>query len=294
MRNKMYLLLLATGFAFSACEKDSVTTTAPVDPPVLVSPLDPPVTASDSNLVMGNPSTATANEANYGNYLMKEGYYTVSYNRDRGIPNWVSWHVVSSDFGTTPRQDDFRANPNLPASWYHVSNLSYSTTGFDRGHMCPSSDRTSSIAANSSTFLMTNIIPQAPYNNQVTWAQLEDYTRTLVNQGNELYIIAGNYGEGGVAAVSGLTTSIDNSRVTVPAMLWKVMVVIPNGSNDLNRVTANTRVISVLIPNINTVNSDWRTYRTSVDFIEQETGYDILSALPTQIQNIVEARVDNL
>lgn len=294
MKNKFYLFLIATGFAFSACEKTSVETTPPVDAPVVVNPINPPVTATDSNLVMGNPSNATAVEANYGNYLMKEGFYTVSYNRDRGIPNWVSWHVVASDFGTTPRQDDFRANPNLPSSWYHVDNISYSTTGFDRGHMCPSADRTSSIPANSSTFLMTNIIPQAPYNNQVTWAALEDYTRVLVNAGNELYIIAGNYGEGGIAATSGLTTSIDNSRVTVPAMLWKVMVVIPNGSNDLARVSNNTRVISILIPNINTVNSDWKTYRTSVDLIEQETGYDLLSALPVSIQNVIEARVDNL
>ncbi|WP_255412675.1 DNA/RNA non-specific endonuclease [Chitinophaga sp. S165] len=38
----------------------------------------------------------------------------------------------------------------------------------DRGHNCPSADRTST-TANSSTFLMTNMIPQAPQNNQQTW-----------------------------------------------------------------------------------------------------------------------------
>jgi endonuclease G len=201
--------------------------------------------------------------------------------------------VVATDFGSTPRQDNFRANTEIPAGWYQVGANSYLSSGFDRGHMCPSSDRTSSIDANSSTFLMTNMIPQAPNNNQVTWGNLEDYCRTLVQGGSELYIIAGAYGEGGTGS-NGLATTLDNGRVTVPANVWKVVVVLPNGSNDLSRVSNSTRVISVIMPNDNTINNDWRTYRTSVDFIEQETGYDILSKVSSAIQNVIEAKVDNL
>jgi endonuclease G len=140
---------------------------------------------------------------------------------------------------------------------------------------------------------MTNIIPQSPQNNQITWAGLEDYCRNLVLAGNELYIISGAYGEGGSTSTGGLQTSINNGRVVVPAKVWKVIVVLSNGSNDLNRVNANTRVISVVMPNIETVNADWKTYRNSVDFIEQETGYEILSNVPTGIQNSIESRIDN-
>jgi endonuclease G len=293
MKNKIFLFLLASSISMVSCRKDTVTTTEPVGPPVVVPAIIPPVTATDSTLLMGNPSNATTNSANYTNYLLREGYYSVSYNRDRGIANWVSWHLGASDIGTTPRQDDFRANPNLPAGWYKVDNISYSTTGFDRGHLCPSSDRTISVPANSSTFLMTNIFPQAPQNNQGVWENLETYTRSLINLGNEMYVITGTYGEGGVAT-GGLTTTIDNGRITVPAYIWKVIVVLPNGANDLARVTSATRVITVVIPNINSANADWRTYRTSVDFVEQETGYNLLSALSTTIQNVIEARIDNL
>ena len=108
-----------------------------------------------------------------------------------------------------------------------------------------------------------------------------------------MYIISGAYGEGGSTTNGGLQASINNGRVVVPAKLWKVIVVLSNGSNDLNRVTTSTRVISVVMPNLETVNSDWKTYRNSVDFIEQETGYEILSNVPSGIQNIIESRIDN-
>lgn len=293
---KILLSVVVFSHFLISCTKDDilVETTNPVGAPIIVPPVAPPTAATDSTLVMGNPSNATTNSADYSNYLLKEGYYSVSYNRDRGIANWVSWHLVSTDLGPVPRQDNFRANTSLPPDWYHVDNLSYTSSGFDKGHLCPSADRTSSIAANSSTFLMTNIIPQAPRNNQITWAGMEDYSRTLVQGGKELYIISGAFGEGGATSAGGLSTSIDNGRVTVPAYLWKVVVVLTDGSNDLNRVNSTTRVISIVVPNNDSVNNDWKTYRTSVDFIEQETGFDILSRVPVNIQNIIEARIDNL
>lgn len=250
-------------------------------------------TGDDSHMLMGNPSTATTDIANFNNYLMERTYYSLSYSRDRGTPNWVSWHIQQSDLGSTPRQDDFRADNTLPAGWYQVGSTSYSGSGFDRGHNCPSADRTASVAANSSTFLMTNMIPQAPTNNQQTWNNMESYIRTLVTGGNEVYVIMGCYGIGGTGS-NGAANTIDAGRITVPNRVWKVVVVLPNGSNDLSRVTTSTRVIAVNTPNTNTINTDWKTYRTSVDAIEAATGYDILSALPASVQATVESVVDNL
>ena len=48
------------------------------------------------------------------------------------------------------------------------------------------------------------------------------------------------------------------------------------------------------MPNNDNITNDWKAFRTSVDFIEQETGYDILSKVSTGTQNTIEARVDNL
>lgn len=248
--------------------------------------------SDDDNMLMGNPSDATTDVSNYTNYLMVKTYYALSYHRDRGTANWVSWHIKSSDMGSTERQDDFRADNTLPSGWYQVSSTSYSGSGFDRGHNCPSADRTASVAANSSTFLMTNMIPQAPNNNQQTWNNLESYTRSLVTAGNEVYVIMGAYGTGGTGS-NGTVNTIDNGRITVPNRVWKVIVVLANGSGDLARVSTSTRVIAVNTPNINTVSSDWKSYRTSVDAIESATGYNLLSNVSTSIQSVIEAQVDN-
>jgi len=253
----------------------------------------PPPTGTDGdNLLFGNPSGATTSTSNENNYLMVKTYYTLSYNRSRATPNWVSWYVGPTTLGSAARQDDFRADTSLPSGWYQVGASSYSGSGFDRGHNCPSADRTSTVAANSSTFLMSNMIPQAPNNNQQAWANLENYGRSLVDGGYEIYVIMGSYGVGGTGS-NGTATTIDNGRVTVPARVWKVIVVIPQGSNDAGRVTTSTRVIAVNLPNINTVGSAWASYRTSVDAIEAATGYNLLSALPDSIENSLESSVDS-
>jgi endonuclease G len=251
------------------------------------------IAGDNDNMLLGNPSNATSDLINTNNYLMVKPQYCLSYSNAKHTPNWTSWHVYSVDLGTTARQDDFRPDATLPTGWYQVVATEYSGSGFDRGHMCPSADRTSSVANNSATFLMTNMIPQSPNNNQIPWANLENYTRSLVTAGNEVYTICGPAGQGGTGSV-GFATTVGNG-VVVPSQTWKIIVVLPNGNSDLSRITASTRVIAVIMPNNQTVSSQaWGYYRVSVDEIEALTGYDFLSNVPLAVQNALEVKVDNL
>ena len=278
-------LVLLTALAVS-CSKDEQN--APTAPAAAVATQD---ATRDSHLAMGNPSGAVTSTTSPTNYLLSKPQFAASYHRDRGIPNWVSWHLSSAWVGSTPRQDNFAPDATLPTGWYRVGSSSYTGSGFDRGHNCPSADRTGSVADNTATFLMTNMMPQAPQNNQRTWAGLETYCRTLVNQGNEVYIICGSYGVGGTGS-AGYKTTLDAGRVTVPNRCWKVVVVLPEGSSDAGRVTTATRVIAINTPNDNALNTSWGVYRTTVNSIEAATGYNILSAVSTAVQDVVEARTD--
>ncbi len=248
----------------------------------------------NDNLLLGNPSGATSDPTNATNYLLIHPQYAIGYNAQRGIPVWTSWHVGRTDLTkAAPRQDDFRADPALPRQFYAVSPQSYSGSGFDKGHNCPSGDRTASLDDNSATFLMTNMVPQASQNNQQTWGNLEEYTRAQVVKGQEAYVLMGSYGRGGVGK-NGPASTIDQGRVTVPARIWKVIVFLPEGANDLQRIAAGqARILAIDTPNDNSIiKPDWQQYLTSIDKIEAASGLDILSALPpatqTQLQKLVD------
>lgn len=246
------------------------------------------IAGDDSNLLLGNPSGASASTANADNYLIDHHYYIESYNRDKGGPNWVCWHIGAGDLGSTDRLNNFRPDSLLPSGWFESSPEFYIGTGFDKGHNCPSADRTSSSDANSATFLMDNIVPQAPNNNQHTWEQFESYCRDQVkSQGDEVYVIMGSYGSGGTGR-NGYTTSIANGRITVPAHIWKVAVIIPNGNHDLMRIDANAQVIAINTPNDNSISPNWTNYVCTVSDIEKATGYHLFTTLPSTVRSALE------
>ncbi len=245
------------------------------------------------HLTMGNPSGAVTDVNVPENYLMLKDQYALSYHRDRGTANWVGWHLDTSWIGSTPRQDDFRPDTTLPAGWYQVTAFDFSGSGFDRGHHTPSGDRTASIPDNSETFLMTNMMPQAPDNNQGPWEQLESFSRSVANQSNELYIYMGGVGVGGTGSNGGITVTVANGNVTVPAYTWKVIMILPSGDNDVARVDQNTRTIAVIMPNRQGIRTDqWQKYLATVDQVEAMTGYDFFSNVPDGIEEVIEARLD--
>lgn len=254
----------------------------------------PPYPAS-VHLTMGNPSGAIASTGQPDNYLMEKAEYALSYNRDLGRPNWVSWHLSDDWTGTLTRVDSFRPDPAVPPDWYRVQSFDFANSGFDRGHMVPNADRDkeTSIPINQATFLMSNMVAQAPDNNQGPWAALENYLRTLL-PADELYIVAGGAGSGGSGSNGGLTVTLANSHVTVPAFTWKAALVIPKDSgDDLSRVSCSSRTIAVIMPNQQGIRNDpWENYLTTVDAIETLTGYNLFSALPEPIQQCVEAGVN--
>lgn len=234
------------------------------------------------HLAPGNPSNATANPANANNYLLSNKYYAVSYNRQKAIANWVSWRLVKNSFGDASRQNDFRPNQNLPNDWTQITPNDYNGSGFDRGHLCPSADRSSSIEGNSSTFLMTNIAPQTHDLNAGPWEKLETYSRSLAKRNNTIFIIAGQYGDDGKL----------RNKLTIPTNYWKVVVILPN-NGEVSAINRETRVIAVDMPNVDGISGqNWRDFKTTVRQIEQKTGYNFLSNVPQNIQDAIETKVD--
>ena len=256
----------------------------------------------NSNFYFGNPSNATAELSNAQNYLMQKEQFVLSYNNQTLIPNWVSWHLCSEDLGEVSRGDDFRPDTDLPSGWYKVlkSDYQYTKYNFDRGHVCPSADRTKSQEDNSNTFLMTNMIPQSPDLNRQIWKEFESFERELTLSGKELYIVAGPYGKGGTTATGtwdyieiSAKKGFNAQKILVPSHCWKIVLVLDEGENDYSRVTNETPVISIFMPNRMGMHktSTWKDYLTCVDDIEEKTGYDFFACLPDSVEDFIEQKV---
>lgn len=248
----------------------------------------------DSSLLLGNPSNATSSITDSNNFLIYRHQYALSYNNSKGVANWVAWHLSAAWKGTADRCNCFTQDALLPSGYFRAATSHYTSTGFDRGHICPSDDRDLNDSDNAATFKMTNIQPQAPQLNQITWAALESYCRSLITTGKELYIFSGGYGTGGSGSLGGTSYNIGPSgRIHVPGHYWKVIVVLPVGANDLSRIDSTTRVIAVDMPNVQTVTTNpWWYYRTTTDAIESATGLNFLSNVSSTIQSALEASVD--
>jgi len=250
----------------------------------------------DAHLALGNPSQAKDSATDKDNYLMKKPFFALSYNNSKGTPNWVSWHLTEAELGTVKRFP-FKPDDALPDGFKRIVTKDYTNSGFDRGHMCPHSDRNKTETMSKATFVMTNIIPQTAGVNRHAWEQLEIYCRNLVHDdGKELYIISGPAGGGGHGQ-NGLKNTLVG-KITVPAPIWKIILVLDRAETDdplrdATRLDENTRIIAVNNPNIEDVGEDWAKFRTSVKEIEELTGLTFFDKVPANIIGPLKEVVDD-
>lgn len=215
-----------------------------------------------------------------GELLLHRPGFVVSYSPARGGPGWVAWNLNATHFGDEPRSNRFLADAELPEGVYRVVSSDYTNSGYSRGHMVRSEERTRTVAGNEATFLMTNILPQHQDLNAGPWLQLEQHLQRLAQrEDRELYLYAG-----GIYPPDAPTLK-DEGRVAVPSHTWKIALVLPAGQGAADvRTAGDVEVIAVSMPNRPGVAAEpWTRYRTTVAELERATGYRFLTALPEPI-----------
>ncbi|MDP2272215.1 MAG: DNA/RNA non-specific endonuclease [Archangium sp.] len=234
------------------------------------------------HLAFGIPDSASV--GNPTRWLIVRPQYVVSYDTTHKVPNWSAWKLDTSWFGPATRATSFRTDPLLPSGTAQARDSDYTNSGFDRGHLCPSADRTITDPDNDATFVLTNVVPQTHASNAGPWLTLEDEGRQLANAGKHLLIIAG--------PIYGATQQNIGTGVAVPISMFKVVVITsePVAAGALNAAT--TKVYATIIPNVTTASGNWRQWQVSIDTIEQQTGLDFLSDVPATVQAVLESRID--
>lgn len=241
-------------------------------------PADPSI-----HLAMGVPTDDSPDD----DYVMRKPQYALSYNSTRNVPNWVSWQLDETWFGSVPRhKGKFLEDRDLPRDFKRTNHDDYTGSGFDRGHMVRSEERTRTADDNRSTFLMTNILPQYHDLNAGPWLRLEEHCEKLAKrEGQQLFVMAG-----GIFPRTKRATQIIGRDVAVPSSFFKIVVILQPGQGPKD-VQTSTPILAVIMPNETGIQDHkWDDYQVTVDEIEKRSGYDFLSAVPEAVQRAIEAR----
>ena len=201
--------------------------------------------------------------------------YTVSYNSDWKIPNWVAYELTKEEVeGTVPRFDAFMPDPEVPYKETATTN-DYKNSGWDRGHMAPAGDMKWSEQAMKESFYLSNICPQNKNLNSGIWKDLEEQVRSLAIQKGNLYVVCG-------PIVSKQPTTIGSNKVAIPDAFFKVLLQNDNG---------NWSAIAFMFAN-ESGRKPLSTYAMSVEDMQIITDIDFFPTLPDSIEEKIESQAD--
>ena len=209
--------------------------------------------------------------------VIKHEGYTVSYNSDYKIANWVAYELTSKEATSkkNERSNKFVSDPMVKGAT--ATNEDYTRSGYDRGHMAPAGDMKWSAKAMRESFYLSNICPQKPGLNRGIWKDLEEQARLWAKENGSLLIVTG-------PVITDDLKRLGKNRVGIPKTFYKVICTITNGKPEGvgflfdNKDYGKTPLKSMMIP---------------IDSVEKVTGIDFFPSLPDSIENPMEAYVND-
>lgn len=206
--------------------------------------------------------------------IIRHTGYTVSYNKDTKLPNWVSYELTRAETkGKEKRSNRFIADPLVKGAI--ATNADYTRSGYDKGHMAPAADMKWSPVAMNESFYFSNMCPQHPQLNRRGWKKLEDKIRDWAVADSAIIIICG-------PVIKKQPKTIGKNKVVVPQQFFKVI---------LSPFVKPMRAIGFLFNNEQSVDP-LSAYVVTVDSIERLTNMDFFSLLPDEIENKIEAEAN--
>lgn len=203
------------------------------------------------------------------------GRYTLRYDTLYRQASWVAYLLTRADVTakSAKRKNKFVPDPEVVKRGFPTARTSYYTgSGYDRGHLCPSADRTRSQQENDCTFLLSNISPQTPELNRGVWKELEEQVRAWAIRYDSLYVVTGGVLKPGLRTIS--------KGVGVPDYFYKAV---------LTRQHGVFHAVAFLIPNDSQFEGDYEHYAVCVDSLQSVTSTDFFPNLPDRIEVVVES-----
>lgn len=206
--------------------------------------------------------------------LIKKGY-TVSFNPNTLIPNWVAYELTSDETDGPWTRKGLRFMPDPDCRFRQADNDDYRNSSYSRGHLAPAGDMKWDSIAMVESFYFTNCFPQDKALNNGRWNQLEMKTRALARDYGRVYVICGP------VFMNDDTIRIGHNGVAVPDACFKALL-IPKGKD--------YSAIAFLMRN----GGEDRTLKEcacTVDEMEALLGMDLFHNLSNDVEEAVERQV---
>ena len=210
-----------------------------------------------------------------GEIIVRHAAFTLSYNTEHNTPNWVAWELTREETeGQGRRANQFLPDPDLDVR-YQVTHQDYIGSGYDRGHMCPAGDNKCNAHAMTECFYLSNMCPQNHEFNSNSWERLENACRRWARKEGSVYIVCGPI----YNPKRKLKTIGREHKISVPNGFFKCVLSLQPGKE---------KAIAFVYQH-NEEYQSMKSVATSVDAVEELTGYNFFSSVPKELQNHVEA-----
>ena len=212
---------------------------------------------------------------NVSEQILSRKGYTVSYNKDTKIPNWVAWHLTAEHASGPHRRPGgaWHEDPEVPAP--RATIFDYRDCEWTRGHMCPAGDNKWDKDAMYDTFLLTNCCPQDANLNSGDWNQIEMACRRWAERFGDIYIVCGPI------LFKQEHETIGPNQVVVPEAFFKVVLCLngkPKGIGFIRKNTDTSRRNDL--------------YVNTISEVERITGITFFPTLPMNLADSVKSQAN--
>lgn len=206
--------------------------------------------------------------------VVRHTYFALSYDEDHEQAEWVAYEITRDRLNENwaERPNSFR--PDADVRTESATPRDYSSSGYDKGHLCAAADMAFDAAAIDETFLMSNMSPQAPAFNGGIWRELEECSRDWGRKFKRVYVATGP------VLTQAPLGSIGFSKVTVPAAYYKVLY-----------APEPHKAIAFVMPNALST-QPVMDYAVSIDQVEKLTSIDFFPSLLKGLDEEIEGSLD--
>jgi endonuclease G, mitochondrial len=272
MKKTFLLLMLCT--LFVACNGQSKKVQQAGDSTAVQADTSMPA------VLMGNDNLRYGYPGGRGIVLTKQ-FYVILFDTTTLVPEWVTYHLTKEDLqGKANRKNNFRPDTALPEG--KRSELEdYKDSGYDRGHMAPAADFKRSEEAMSETFFLSNMAPQRPNLNRITWSHLEDEVRKLADKHGSIWIFTGPLYLDSLNHRSEPKEHIGPDSVAVPTHFFKVILCEhPDGQREMFAFVMKNQLVKLT--------GTSKDYIVTVRKVEELSGLNFFHRLPDDEETRLE------